>query len=101
MPITAADSSQPTEFDALLSALVAQRGGAKLCFDEEDGWFLQFCYNNLDDSWITLSRSEQRQATPSEAIRDASLAHNEECSRAVIHGSWTRFAPIALPSEGK
>jgi hypothetical protein len=48
--------------DALLSELVRQRGEMKLCYDDEDGWFVQFRYMRQRDAWMTLDRDEERHA---------------------------------------
>jgi hypothetical protein len=67
--------------NALLSELVRQRGEMKLCYDEEDGWFVQFQYMHQRDAWSTLDRDEERHASPTAAIKAARLAHNDEVER--------------------
>jgi hypothetical protein len=67
--------------DALLAELVRQRGEMKLCYDEQDGWFVQFQYMRQRDAWITLDRDEKRHLSPSAAFKAARLAHNDEVER--------------------
>ncbi len=67
-----------TGVDAALANLVEQRGEAKICFDEEDGWFLQFLWHRQPDSWTTLDTDKSRHKSPTEAIKSAVDAHNEE-----------------------
>ena len=62
----------------LLAELVRQRGEAKICHDEQDGWFLQFLYHHMPDSWGTLDLDEHCHASKDEAIEGARLAHNDE-----------------------
>jgi len=81
--------------DALLSELVRQRGEAKICYDDEDGWFLQFLHIRLlRDSWMTLDRGEERHASPTAAIQGARLAHNDEIKRRAAEGAWSRYTFI-------
>jgi len=85
--------------DSLLAELVRQRGTAKLCYDEEDGWFVQFLFDrNLDDSWQSMCVDEQRHARPTDALSDAVRAHNEEVGRAIRTGRYTHFSFINLPN---
>lgn len=90
-----AEKAALSETDLLLAELVDQRGPAKLAYDDEDGWFLQFIYlKSLDDSWTTLDMDRERHTSPTAAIRGAVLAHNDE----ILHGngkSWKTL--ISLP----
>lgn len=72
--------------DALLWELVRQRGELKLCFDEEDGWFIQSLYMHMRDAWVTLACDEGRSTSPTIAICDAVKAHNEEVERQRLSG---------------
>lgn len=66
-----------TPIDEIISELVKQRGPMKLCFDKEDGWFVQFEWCHYKDGWVTLTRDIERHATPTVAICDAKEAHND------------------------
>ena len=80
--------------DALLSDLVRQRGEAKICYDEEDGWFVQFQWCHHKDEWVTPDLDEERHASPAAAIRGARLAHNEEIDRQRRSGLGTIYTFI-------
>lgn len=82
--------------DALLSDLVRERGEAKICYDEEDGWFLQFLYiPTSPDSWMTLDLGEQRHTSPSAAIRGAVRAHNAEVTLRRAQKRWCHWQTIS------
>jgi hypothetical protein len=86
--------------DALLSDLVRERGEAKICYDEEDGWFLQFLYiPTSKDSWMTLDLDEQRHTSPSEAIRGAVRAHNAEVTMRRAQRRWCNWQIIPDNAE--
>lgn len=67
-----------TGLDAVIYELVRQRGELKLCYDDEDGWFVQALYNRHADSFVTLDDTDARHASPTAAIEMARLAHNAQ-----------------------
>lgn len=91
--------ADPGTTDSMLAALVEQRGPAKLCFDDEDGWFLEFLHNrDMDDSWMSLDYSEDRSPTPTAAILAAVKAHNAEIIDVrQRRGTYSIYTPIPEP----
>ncbi|MEM1297505.1 MAG: hypothetical protein AAGH89_19215, partial [Verrucomicrobiota bacterium] len=91
--------------DALLSDLVRQRGDAKICYDDEDGWFVQFQWCHHENEWKTLEFDQERHASPTAAIRGAVLAHNEEIHHrqknglAKIHYIIPSNQPMSEPNK--
>lgn len=83
--------------DAWLAELNRQRGDLRICFDEEDGWFVKVMFNrNFEGGgWHTLDPNEARHSSPTDAIRAAVEAHNCEIATARRARRHTSYTPIS------